>query len=90
MVLSLGRCSSEQFRMLGFSGELEENPSTNYKAGQGLLLVDGQDGVQEIIVPYITNPDVLTKNIRYFLERQSDISSQIRAIVEDKSVGLRM
>ena len=87
-VISFGRCSSEQFRMLGFAGELEENPTQNYKAGQGLALIDGQDGVQEIIVPFIKNPDVLTQQIRCYLERQSDISSQIRAIAEGKSTEM--
>ena len=74
--------------MLGFAGELEENPTQNYKAGQGLALIDGQDGVQEIIVPFIKNPDVLTQQIRCYLERQSDISSQIRAIAEGKSTEM--
>lgn len=87
-VLSFGRCSTEQFRMLGYSGELEENPTHNFKSGQALALIDGQDGVQEIIVPLITNPDVLCQQTRYYLDKQSDIASQIRAIAEGKSENL--
>lgn len=87
-VLSFGRCSAEQFRMLGFSGELEENPTQNFKSGQALALVDGQDGVQEIIVPWIRNSDVLCQQIRYYLDRQSDIAAQIQAIANGKSDNL--
>lgn len=83
-VCSFGRTSAEQFRMLGYSGELEENPTQNYKAGQALVLIDGQDGVQEIIVPLIKNPDALCAGIRSKLLEQSDISSMIRAIAEGK------
>lgn len=87
-LVSYARCSNEQFRMLGFSGELEENPTQNYKAGQGLALIDGQDGVQEIIVPWIKNPDVLCQGIRSYLDRQSDIPSLTRAVAEGKWTGL--
>ena len=87
-VLSFGRCSAEQFRMLGYSGELEENPTQNFKAGQCLALIDGQDGVQELIVPFITNENELCRQIRYYLQRQSDIATQIRAIAEGKSENL--
>lgn len=83
-VLNFGRCSTEQFKMLGFSGELAENPSQNYKAGQALVLIDGQEGVQEIIVPFIQNQDVLMKQIRYYLDKQAGIESRIRAIAEGK------
>ena len=84
-VCAFGRTSSEQFRMLGFSGELEENPTQNYKAGQALALIDGQDGVQEIIVPFIKNSDSLCNAICLELSKQSDITSRIRAIAEGNS-----
>lgn len=84
-VCSFARTSTEQFRMLGYAGELEENPTQNYKAGQAIVLIDGQDGVQEIIVPYIKNSDAMSMAIRRELEKESDISSMIRAIAEGKS-----
>ncbi len=84
-VCAFGRTSSEQFRMLGYSGELEDNPTQNYKAGQALVLIDGQEGVQEIIVPFIKNSDSLCLTIRSKLAEQSDISSMIRTIAEGKS-----
>jgi len=72
-VLSFGRCSAEQFRMLGFSGELEENPTGSYKAGQALALIDGQESVQEIIVPLIKNPDIMCRDLRFYLSHQPDL-----------------
>ena len=72
-VLSFGRCSAEQFRMLGFSGELEGNPTGSYKAGQALALVDGQESVQEIIVPLIVNPDIMCRDLRFYLFHQPDL-----------------
>ena len=72
-VLSFGRCSAEQFRMLGFSGELENNPTDSYKSGQALALIDGQESVQEIIVPLIENPDVMCRDLRFYLSHQPDI-----------------
>ncbi|MBE5943057.1 MAG: hypothetical protein E7264_11050 [Lachnospiraceae bacterium] len=84
-VCSFARTSAEQFRMLGYSGELEENPTQNYKAGQGIVLIDGQEGVQEIIVPYIKNSAAMSMAIRKELEKQSDISSIVRTIAEGKS-----
>lgn len=74
--------------MLGFSGELETNPTMDYKPGQALALVDGQDGVQEIIVPWIKNNDTLSKGIRYYLDMQPDIPSLTRAVAEGTSTGL--
>lgn len=79
-VLSFGRCSSEQYRMLGFSGELEENPTGDYNAGQALCLIDGQEGVQEIIVPLIKNPDVMCSQIRKHLDAQPDITTLRRVV----------
>ena len=78
-VLSFGRCSAEQFRMLGFSSELEENPTVSYKAGQALALVDGQESVQEVIVPLIKNPDVMCRDLRFYLSRQPDLRPPDRA-----------
>lgn len=87
-VISFGRCSAEQFRMLGFSGELEENPTGHYKPGQALALIDGLDDVAEIIVPLVKNPDVLCRGIRRCLDRQPDIRSLARAVAEGRSTGL--
>lgn len=86
--LVFGRCSAEQFRMLGFSGELEDNPTSNYKSGQGLALIDGQEGVQEVIVPWIKNGDVMCSGIRSYLDRQADILSLTRSIAEGKWTGM--
>lgn len=85
-VLSFGRCSAEQFRMLGFSGELEVNPTQHYKAGQALALIDGQDCIQEIVVPFIKNSDEMCSGIRTYLDRQPSIQSLIQTIAEGKSM----
>lgn len=87
-VLSFGRCSAEQFRMLGFNGELEENPTAGFKAGQALALIDGQDAVREIIVPFITNSDVMCQGMRNLLDRQRDLPALIRAVAEGGSTKL--
>lgn len=87
-IVAFGRTSAEQFRMLGFSGELEENPSINYKSGQALALIDDQDAVQEIIVPLIKNPDDMCRGIRYHLDMQPDISSLIRVAAEGGNENL--
>lgn len=87
-VLSFGRCSTEQFRMLGYSGELEENPTAGYKAGQALALIDGQETVQEIIVPFITNPEYMCHCIRMHLDRQPRLQALVQAVAEGKSEGL--
>lgn len=87
-ILSYGRTSAEQFRMLGFSGELETNPTADYKPGQALALVDGQDGIREIIVPWIRNGDGLSRQIRYCLDMQPDIPSLTRAVAGGRSAGL--
>ncbi len=86
-VLSFGRCSAEQFRMLGFSSELEENPTGSYKAGGALALIDGQEGVQEILVPRIKNVDDMYRGIRYYLDRQPDIPSLTRAVAGGGRTG---
>lgn len=84
-VICFGRCSAEQFRMLGFHAELESNPSTNYKAGEALVLIDGQDSVREIIVPFIENRDVLCKQVRHYLDKQPTIAELIQAVAEGES-----
>ena len=86
--LSFGRCSVEQFRMLGFSGELDHNPTQIYRSGQALALVDGQEGIQEVIVPLITNSSVMCRAIRSYLDRQPDILSLTRAVAEGNSTGM--
>ncbi len=87
-VVSFGRCSAEQFRMLGFSGEMEENPTQNYKPGQALALIDGQDGVHEIIVPRIQNPDTICHIVRLSLDRQPGIPELTRAAAGGRRTGL--
>lgn len=87
-VLSFGRCSAEHFRMLGFSGELEDNPTTAYRPGQALALVDGQAGVQELLVPWISNSTDMCRDMRCYLDRQPDIRELTRAIAEGRSPGL--
>ena len=87
-VLSFGRCSSEQFRMLGFSGELEENPTQGYRPGQALALIDGQESAFEIIVPLVKNSDVLCRGIRFCLDSQPDVPSQPCAVAEGRSAWL--
>ena len=74
-VISFGRCSAEQYRMLDFSNEREENPTGTYKPGETLVLIDGQESVQEMLVPLIKNPDTLCRRIREYLNHQPDISS---------------
>ena len=86
-ICSFGRCSAEQFRMLGFSGEMEENPTGAYKPGEALVLIDGQENVLEMAVPLIANPDTLCRRIRAYLDRQPDICSLARAIAEGGGAG---
>ncbi len=81
-VISFGRCSAEQFRMLGFSSEIEENPTGTYKPGEALVLIDSQESVQEMIVPLIKNPETLCRRIRSYLDCQLNICSLTRAIAE--------
>lgn len=77
-VLSFGRSSTEHFRMLGFSSELDENPTGAYKAGQALCLIDGQDKPFEIVVPYIKNQQDMARFTRYMLDRQASLSELLR------------
>lgn len=86
-VLSFGRCSREQFSMLGFSSEMEENPTAGYQPGQALALIDGQDSVQEILVPWIHDTDEMCRAIRSRLDAQPDIREQARADAGGRSTG---
>jgi len=86
-VISFGRCSAEQFRMLGFSGELTENPTQSYKSGEALVLIDGQESIHEMIVPLITNPETLCRRIRSYLDRQPDICSLARDVAGGGGTG---
>ena len=73
--------------MLGFSGELEENPTGRYQAGQALALIDGQDAVREILVPWIKNEEVMCRQIRKMLDNQTDLPSLLRAVAERRMPG---
>lgn len=84
-IINFARCSSEAFRMLGFSGELESNPTSRYGAGEALVLIDGQDAVREIKVPLIKNEEILCQQIRYYLDKQPTISDLIRAVAGGES-----
>lgn len=77
-IIAFGRTSAEHFRMLGFSSELEENPTGSYKAGQALCLIDGQGKPFEVIVPYITNQQDMATFTRYMLDRQASLAELIR------------
>ena len=84
-IINFSRCSSEAFRMLGFSGELESNPTSRYGSGEALVLIDGQDAVREIKVPLIKNEEILCQQIRYYLDKQPTISDLIRAVAGGES-----
>ena len=84
-VCSFGRCSSEQFRMLGFNGELESNPTSRYGAGEALALIDGQESIKEIKVPFIKNEEVLCDQIRHHLHHQPSLPKLIRAVAGGES-----
>lgn len=84
-VVNLGRCSSEAFRMLGFNHELENNPTADFQVGEGLVLMDGQGSVREIKVPFITNGEILCRQLRHALDNQPDLPSLLRAVAEGKN-----
>ena len=81
----MGRCSAEQFRMLGFNTELEENPTGKYRAGEALVLIDGQESIKEIKVPFIKNEEVLCDQIRHYLHHQPSLPKLIRAVAGGES-----
>lgn len=84
-ILNFARCSSEAFRMLGFSGELESNPTSRYGAGEALALIDGQESIKEIKVPFIKNEEVLCDQIRHYLHHQPSLPKLIRAVAGGES-----
>ncbi len=88
VICAFGRCSTEAFRMLGFSGEMEENPTFSYRPGQALVLMDGQESIEEVIVPMVTNEKTMNEQIRYYLDQQPDLASLTRAIAEGRGPGL--
>lgn len=69
-IIAFGRTSAEHFRMLGFSGEMDENPTGAYKPGQALCLIGGQGAPLELIIPLISNPVKMNASIRRYLDRQ--------------------
>ena len=85
VVNCMGRCSAEQFRMLGFNGELESNPTSRYGAGEALALIDGQESIKEIKVPFIKNEAVLCDQIRHHLQCQPSLPKLIRAVAGGES-----
>ena len=75
---SFGRLSREQ-RLMLFAGE-DLNNTRNYKTGQGIALIDGQEGATEIIVPWIHEQDILLKRIRNYMDRQPSIQELLHQI----------
>lgn len=67
-IVSFGRLSREQ-RLMLFAGE-EMDFSRNYRAGQGIALVDGQGDATEIIVPWVPEQDILLSRIRTRMDSQ--------------------
>ena len=78
-IISFGRTSNDAFRMLGFSSELEENPTSAYDSGQALCLVDGQEAPFEIIVPLIKNDLEMKLQILRYLQKQPSLDTLIDA-----------
>ena len=77
-LLCFGRLSREQ-RLMLFAGE-DLNNTRNYKTGQGIALIDGQEGATEIIVPWIPEQDILLKRIRNYMDRQPSIQELLHQI----------
>lgn len=86
-VINFGKCSAEAFKMLGYSGELAENPTFAYQPGQALVYIDGQDEIQEIIVPLITNSHEMRRQIRLLLDKQPDIAVLTQAAAQSGGRG---
>lgn len=79
-IVSFGRLSKEQ-RLMLFSGE-DLDLTRNYKTGQGISLIDGQDSAAEIIVPWVPEQDILLSRIRNYMDRQppiQDLLQQVRS-----------
>lgn len=77
-IISFGRLSKEQ-RLMLFAGE-DLDFTRNYKAGQGISLIDGQDGATEIIVPWVPEQDILLDRIRNFMDKQPSIQDLLQQI----------
>ena len=81
IICSYGRISIEARKMAFASYEMTESQKTrNYKAGQGLVLIDGYSNLQEIIVPFIKEQDELCHRIRFYLDQQPELSLLIHEI----------
>ena len=70
-IVSFGRLSKEQ-RLMLFAGE-DLDFTRNYKTGQGISLIDGQDSATEIIVPWVPEQDTLLNRIRNYMDKQPSI-----------------
>jgi hypothetical protein len=77
-LLCFGRLSREQ-RLMLFAGEDLDN-TRNYKTGQGIALIDGQEGATEIIVPWIPEQDILLKRIRNYMDKQPSLQELLHQI----------
>lgn len=77
-LLCFGRLSREQ-RLMLFAGEDLDN-TRNYKTGQGITLIDGQEGATEIIVPWIPEQDILLKRIRNYMDKQPSLQELLHQI----------
>lgn len=82
-IIALGRIGKETRSML-FSGEVLPE-KTNYSAGQGLVLTDGQCAVREIFVPYIQAQDKMMTQIRRVLDRQPTLTDLFAAVAKGQS-----
>lgn len=84
-IVSFGRQSKEQKQML-FAGE-ELTSNRNYSAGQGIALIDGQNGAQEIIVPWVPEQHKLMENISHYLNCQPTLQTIIRQIQQTEDAA---
>ena len=85
IICCYGRISVEARKMaFGGSEMTEEQKACNYKPGQGCILIDGYEKMQEIIVPHIKNQDRLCCQIRAYLDQQPELASLIGGIAAGK------
>ena len=70
-ICSFGRISKEQKNMLFAGEELEE--MKNYSSGQGLVLIDGQGGMEEIIVPWVPEQEKMLNVILQHMQKQPSL-----------------
>ena len=87
-IINFGRCSAEQFRMLGFANELDNNPTSSFSAGQALLLVDGQESVRQLIIPMIKNVEDMKNSIVHLLDRQLALTELVHTVAQSECVDL--